>query len=98
MWFFATIENAGESIMTPPLISKTLEHMKHRGPDFAGTKIVNDVNSGKQITFIHTRLAINGSEGASYLNTSELTVKTWEPKWSKISDPSGRVQPFWKKN
>jgi len=34
----------------------------------------------------------------SYKNTSEFTVKTWEPKWSKTKDPSGRSQSFWKKN
>ena len=34
----------------------------------------------------------------SYKNTSEFTVKTWEPKWSKTKDPSGRSQTFWKKN
>jgi asparagine synthase (glutamine-hydrolysing) len=31
-------------------------------------------------------------------NTSEFTVKMWEPKWSKSKDPSGRVQNFWKPN
>lgn len=36
--------------------------------------------------------------GAPYLNTSELTVKSWEPKWSITNDPSGRVQNFWNKN
>lgn len=35
---------------------------------------------------------------AQYFNTSELTVKTWEPKWSDTKDPSGRVQTFWSKN
>jgi asparagine synthase (glutamine-hydrolysing) len=34
----------------------------------------------------------------SYKNTSEFTVKTWEPKWSKTTDPSGRSQTFWEKN
>ena len=34
----------------------------------------------------------------SYKNTSEFTVKTWEPKWSKNTDPSGRVQSFWTEN
>jgi|688.fasta_scaffold16883_3 asparagine synthase (glutamine-hydrolysing) len=34
----------------------------------------------------------------SYKNTSEFTVKTWEPKWSTNTDPSGRIQSFWIKN
>jgi asparagine synthase (glutamine-hydrolysing) len=34
----------------------------------------------------------------SYKNTSEFTVKTWEPKWSKNTDPSGRIQSFWTEN
>lgn len=34
----------------------------------------------------------------SYKNTSEFTVKMWEPKWSKTTDPSGRSQTFWEKN
>jgi asparagine synthase (glutamine-hydrolysing) len=34
----------------------------------------------------------------SYKNTSEFTVKYWEPKWSKTNDPSGRVQTFWSHN
>jgi len=34
----------------------------------------------------------------SFSNTSELTVRTWEPKWSKSKDPSGRVQEFWEIN
>ena len=34
----------------------------------------------------------------SYKNTSEFTVKTWEPKWSNTTDPSGRSQTFWEKN
>lgn len=34
----------------------------------------------------------------SYKNTSEFTVRTWEPKWSKDKDPSGRVQTFWQEN
>jgi asparagine synthase (glutamine-hydrolysing) len=34
----------------------------------------------------------------SYKNTSEFTVKTWEPKWSTNTDPSGRIQSFWTKN
>jgi asparagine synthase (glutamine-hydrolysing) len=28
-------------------------------------------------------------------NTSELTVKSWLPKWSKNIDPSGRIQSFY---
>jgi len=31
----------------------------------------------------------------TYKNTSELTVKSWKPKWSETDDPSGRVQSFW---
>lgn len=31
-------------------------------------------------------------------NTSELTVKTWEPKWSDSKDPSGRIQDYWTPN
>lgn len=31
----------------------------------------------------------------SFGNTSELTVRTWEPKWSDTKDPSGRAQTFW---
>lgn len=34
----------------------------------------------------------------SYKNTSEFTVKFWEPKWSNNKDPSGRIQVFWEKN
>ena len=34
----------------------------------------------------------------SYKNTSEFTVKSWEPKWSESKDPSGRVQNYWSKN
>ena len=34
----------------------------------------------------------------SYKNTSEFTVKTWEPKWSESKDPSGRVQNYWVPN
>jgi|UniRef100_A0A6C0ALN6 asparagine synthase (glutamine-hydrolysing) len=34
----------------------------------------------------------------SYKNTSEFTVKMWEPKWSNTTDPSGRSQTFWEKN
>jgi len=33
----------------------------------------------------------------SYNNTSELTVKSWVPKWSENTDPSGRVQTFYNK-
>jgi len=33
-----------------------------------------------------------------HIKTSEMTVKSWEPKWSDCKDPSGRVQTFWKKN
>ena len=33
-----------------------------------------------------------------YKNSSESIIKTWEPKWSNSSDPSGRVQNFWIKN
>lgn len=35
---------------------------------------------------------------SSYKNTSEFTIKTWEPKWSNTNDPSGRAQNFWEKN
>lgn len=35
---------------------------------------------------------------SSYQNTSEFTVKMWEPKWSNTKDPSGRSQTFWEKN
>jgi asparagine synthase (glutamine-hydrolysing) len=35
---------------------------------------------------------------SDYKNTSEFTVKTWEPKWSSTKDPSGRVQSFWQEN
>jgi asparagine synthase (glutamine-hydrolysing) len=34
----------------------------------------------------------------SYKNTSEFTVKMWEPKWSESKDPSGRVQNYWVPN
>jgi asparagine synthase (glutamine-hydrolysing) len=34
----------------------------------------------------------------SYKNTSEFTVKMWEPKWCKSKDPSGRIQNFWVPN
>jgi asparagine synthase (glutamine-hydrolysing) len=34
----------------------------------------------------------------SYKNTSEFTVKMWEPKWCESKDPSGRVQNFWVPN
>lgn len=31
-------------------------------------------------------------------NSSELLVRQWVPKWSGTTDPSGRVQTFWKRN
>lgn len=34
----------------------------------------------------------------SYKNTSEFTVKFWEPKWSNSTDPSGRIQQYWSEN
>lgn len=34
----------------------------------------------------------------SYKNTSEFTVKIWEPKWSHTKDPSGRKQSYWEPN
>jgi asparagine synthase (glutamine-hydrolysing) len=34
----------------------------------------------------------------SYKNTSEFTVKQWEPKWSLTKDPSGRKQTYWNPN
>jgi asparagine synthase (glutamine-hydrolysing) len=34
----------------------------------------------------------------NHKNTSEFTVKTWEPKWSENKDPSGRVQTYWVEN
>ncbi len=34
----------------------------------------------------------------NYKNTSEFTVKIWKPKWSKNTDPSGRIQSFWEPN
>ena len=35
---------------------------------------------------------------SDYKNTSEFTVKIWEPKWSSNKDPSGRIQNFWNNN
>jgi asparagine synthase (glutamine-hydrolysing) len=35
---------------------------------------------------------------SNYKNTSEFTVKIWEPKWSDNKDPSGRLQNFWTEN
>ena len=34
----------------------------------------------------------------SYKNTSEFTVKVWQTKWTDNTDPSGRVQSYWKPN
>jgi asparagine synthase (glutamine-hydrolysing) len=34
----------------------------------------------------------------NYKNTSEFTVKVWQPKWTDNTDPSGRVQSYWKPN
>lgn len=40
----------------------------------------------------------NNQQRTAYKNTSELTVKSWKPKWSNTDDPSGRVQQFWSEN
>ena len=67
--------------------------------DFESKKLYyvhNRPNTKEQLLYRETFCKLFNN--TSYKNTSEFTVKTWEPKWSTNTDPSGRIQSFWIKN
>jgi asparagine synthase (glutamine-hydrolysing) len=78
---------------------KTYSDRLYSNVDFQSKKLLfvhNRPTTKEQLLYRETFCKLFNN--TSYKNTSEFTVKIWEPKWSDNKDPSGRIQPFWTKN